>query len=266
MNTQTRECCSSLERGWAERPRFFPRQLVTPDDLTLAQDYLRHKLRRHNRLLHGWGVVCGAKVVLPEKPAPWKVVIEDGYILGPQGDEIVIERGLCFDLRTRCGSGEGDPCAPAPADPWCADGEPEPRPAGDVFVAVRYREALSRPVRVQPLGCGCGDEAHCEYSRWRDGYEVCVLDECPESHHAAPPRLEELGKPGPIPGCPPCPHDPWVVLAAVKTDASGNVLSIDNCSCRRLVVSLAPYWRRCQEPLIEPVPGKDADGKERPKP
>ncbi|PYV22134.1 MAG: hypothetical protein DMG27_18945 [Acidobacteria bacterium] len=47
---------SPCDTSIAERPRYFPRQLITPDDVTLEQDYFRNKLRRHNRLLHGWGV------------------------------------------------------------------------------------------------------------------------------------------------------------------------------------------------------------------
>ncbi len=48
--------------GLLERVRYFPRQMITPADLTQAQDYMRAKLRRHNRMLHGWGVVCGCEV------------------------------------------------------------------------------------------------------------------------------------------------------------------------------------------------------------
>ena len=73
-----------------ERPRYFPRQLITPDDMNLAQDYVRNRMRRHNRLLHGWGVVCGA-IVQPGKD-PWTVVISPGFVLGPYGDEISIDQ------------------------------------------------------------------------------------------------------------------------------------------------------------------------------
>src|SRR5262245_44446899 len=100
------------DTGFAERPRFFPRQLITPDDLTLGQDYLRNKIRRHNRYLHGWGVVCGAKVVKTVDNLPWKVVVKTGYILGPYGDEIIIDHDCCFDLRKKCVTGvTGDACS-----------------------------------------------------------------------------------------------------------------------------------------------------------
>ena len=76
----------------AELPRYYPRQLITPDDLTLEQNYFRDRMRRHNRLLHGWGVVCGA-LVCPGAVttdtngvvslSPWQVQVQPGYILGP---------------------------------------------------------------------------------------------------------------------------------------------------------------------------------------
>ena len=64
----TRSCTDSV----VELPRYYPRQLITPDDLTLEQDYFLARHRRHNRLLHGWGVVCGALV------CPVKIVNDDG--------------------------------------------------------------------------------------------------------------------------------------------------------------------------------------------
>ena len=256
-------------RGTIERPRFFARQLVTPDDLTLGQDYFRNKLRRINRYLHGWGVVCGARVTDSKKT--WKVVVTPGYILGPYGDEIVIERAICFDLRTPCLTvTSGDPCDDI-VDPLCGDQFSDvDRAAKPFYVAVRYKEIPSRPVRVQPVGCGC-DDTHCEYSRWRDGYEICVLDACPPSHMGDPPSPDRIGVVQGIPDCPECPTEPWVVLARVETDAKGAVRVIDNCSCRRMVLSLAPYWSRCNDPAITvetaptpappaPAPGGPAPG------
>ena len=178
------------------------------------------------------------------------MIIQRGYILGPYGDEIVIERDICFDLRTRCLTAtSGDACDDI-VDPLCPDQPRDPRKKGKpYYIAVRYKELPSRPVRVQPVGCGC-DDVHCEYSRWRDGYEICVIDECPPSHTGKPPSFDDLIKPHGIPNCPDCPTDPWVVLARVDADDKGTVTAIDNCSCRRMVVSFAPYWLRCNEPAI----------------
>jgi hypothetical protein len=247
-----------MTRGSIERPRFFPRQLVTSDDLTLGQEYFRNRLRRMNRYLHGWGVVCGARVDISKQA--WCVVLHPGYILGPYGDEIVIETDICFDLRTRCLSiGGGDACDDIVIDPLCPDRTVSTRqPDAPLYVALRYKELPARPVRVQPVGCGC-DDTSCEFSRWQDGYEICVLDACPDSH-AAPPVIDQFLKPGAIPDCPPCPTDPWVVLAVVTVDARGKVGAVDNCKCRRMVRTAAPYWWQCGDAVVgtqtpTPVPG-----------
>ena len=61
------------QEGVLERPRYFPGQLMTPEEMILEQNYFRDKMRRHNRLLHGWGVVCGAVVcraVIPTSNGP----------------------------------------------------------------------------------------------------------------------------------------------------------------------------------------------------
>jgi hypothetical protein len=254
------ECtCQQLPGDYclAERPRYFPRQIITADDLTLEQDYFRNKLRRHNRLLHGWGVVCGALVCPVWKCQdkmldPWKVTVQPGYILGPCGDEILIECARTIDLRKPNEEKKpSDPCG-EPIDPWCADpcAEEEPH-AGLVYLAVKYKELRTRPVRVQPLGCGC-DEQACEYSRWCDGYEFGLLTSCPVSHlqtvcgdvHDLKTRFEALLDQC-NPGCPPCPEEPWVVLAEITLDDAGLITGIDNCACRRLVLSLAPFWWKC---------------------
>jgi hypothetical protein len=246
----------SCETGYAERPRYYPRQVITPDDLTLGLDYLLKLQRRHNRLLHGWGVVCGAQVcpVIPANgtglPRPWKVIVKPGYILDPYGREIMIDCEICFDLRKRCTTGvTGESCGEK-VDPWCSDVFIAPEQDRPFYVAVQYKQIQARPVRVQPAGCGC-DDTQCEFSRWRDAYEICVLDECPASQHD-PPQTDEVGH-GHLLDCPECPAEPWVVLAEVKVNTEGEIEWIDNCSCRRLVVSYANPWRHCETLAVEAI-------------
>jgi hypothetical protein len=255
------------ETGALELPRYYARQLLTPLDMTLEQKYFRDRMRRHNRLLHGWGVACGALVCLvPEekgkdgaapKPQPFKVRVTPGYVLGPYGDEILIDCERVVDLRTLGVEGESGEHG-EPADPWCAEVFVK-RDPGPLWLAVRYKELLSRPVRVEPAGCGCED-AQCEYSRLRDGYEIGVLTCCPPSHES-PPSFDDLFRGAPMPGCPDCPADPWVVLARVEMDPDGTIRVIDNCSCRRIVVSWSALWWRCQGDscALESVEVKDGE-------
>jgi hypothetical protein len=266
--------CETGDTCVLERPRYFPRQLITPAELTLEQDYFRERLRLHNRFLHGWGVVCGARVCpVPRKDddgyEPWKVCVQRGYLLDPYGNDILLSRPRVFDLRTRCLTVvTGEPCTNEEGDPWCRDDYERPRPQNaPLYVAVRYREFRRRPVRVQPAGCGC-DDSSCEDSRWCDGYEICALPKCPQPRPAAvrqkPAREERwtdptgrvvvIDRPDYVPfpskeepgmstpDCPECPTDPWVVLARVEVDGAGQIEKIDNCDCRRIVVSHAHTW------------------------
>ncbi len=252
MNTSTRGCgCGSstqlCDLGTMNRPRYFPRQLITPVELTLEQQYFRDKMRRHNRLLHGWGVVCGAQVcqvidATTNAAQPWMVTVQPGYILGPYGDEILIESAQGFDLRTT-GPVSSDGSGGA-SDPWCTPVRAQP-PSGSLYVAVSYQETMCRQVRVQPTGCGC-DEAQCEYSRWQDGFALGVLTQCPATNQSQP-SFDNLFRGAPRPDCPTCPASPWVVLATVTVDSGGNIHGIDNCSCRRLVVGWSNIWWQCTD-------------------
>jgi hypothetical protein len=218
-----------------ERVRYFPRQLITAEDMRAEQHFFRERMKRHNLFLHGWGVVCGCRVVAaPTATQPWLVQVCPGYVVGPQGDEIVIPGPVSFDLQL--GIQNPDPCAPAwpcpPARRTCPDVQQQ---VG--WLAVRYSECLTRPVRVHPAGCGC-DQLDCEYSRIRDSFELKLLWALPASHTAANQwdavwratlekdrqSIREEGLPVPL--CMPCAEDPWVVLARITIPtAAGQTLT-----------------------------------------
>jgi len=266
MKTNT-NCCSATaspcDTSIAELPRYYPRQLITPDDLTLEQNYFRDRLRRHNRLLHGWGVVCGALVCPVPNPnakgssdrfLPWQVQVQQGYILGPYGDEIIVDCVRTVDIRTSGTTGiTGEPCLDAP-DPWCSQIYVTRDSTTTLFVAVKYRQCMTRPVRVMPAGCGCNDTS-CEYSRWQDGYEIGVLTECPSCNDGPPTvgmntdgvKLDLIPQ-GDVPGCPDCSCGPWVGLAEIAFDANGTITKINNSSCRRMVMSFSQFWWSNQGP------------------
>jgi hypothetical protein len=73
-----------LDRTSRERVRYFSRQLITAEDMIDEQTFFLEKLPRHNRFLHGWGVVCGCAVdAAPTSQYPWRVKISSGYLLDP---------------------------------------------------------------------------------------------------------------------------------------------------------------------------------------
>src|SRR2546426_5720524 len=217
-----------------ERVRYFSRQLLTADDMTVEQEYFRQKLRRHNRYLHGFGVVCGYQVeAAPEAGHAWQVRVCPGYALAPQGDEILICAPVLFDLAT--GATKDEPCAPCPCPPVPQPSAENERPV--VYLAIRYSECSTRPVRVHPAGCGCDDTA-CEYARIRDDFCLAVLWELPDCYKKTAdqesawltavlavkqqgnnPLLVQAPQQWPVPDCPCCPDDPWVILARMRLPA-----------------------------------------------
>jgi hypothetical protein len=210
-----------------ERVRYFPRQMLTADDMRLEQEYFREKLRRHNRYLHGWGVVCGLAVEWTDDLKNWSVRVCPGYAVAPQGDEIAVDDCVIVDLKL---GATPEPCTvrwPCPPVGEMPGGDRE-RPA-IAYIAVRYAECHTRPVRVHPGGCGC-DEVSCEYARVRESFEAKVLWKLPQSHRDAltddhawcqalrqPSTLTDIRRRHrfPAPACPACVTEPWVVIATV---------------------------------------------------
>ena len=242
-----------------ERTRYYPRQLVSAADLTQDQLYFGEKSRRHNRMLHGWGIVCGARV--RASSAPGSVDIEPGYILGPFGDEIMIDQLITIDLTSQNLDGDAaNGCIPA--DPWCADVKVS-RPADQpVYLAIAYAEFACRPVQAATSSCGCGcEETACEYSRYRDSYRIRVLGQVPDTDLAvmSQPPLQSCfhwagdGQPCDCPTCSPCPSEPWVILADITMNGT-DITKIDCDSHRRYVASFRDYFYLC-ETQASPKPG-----------
>ena len=217
---ETEDCVMAeyAESTYLERVRYFPRQLITADDMRQEQDYFREKLRRHNRLIHGWGIVCGLVVTAAPSQVPWNVMICPGYALGPYGDEIHVPQAVDFDLAGCLSRGKLGPCEVTTAVTKAAE---------SLYVAIKYAECLTHPVRTLPAGCGC-DEAACEYSRIRDSFEITCLSELPASHSLKVIKGQ----------CPPCPNNPWLVLAKVTNVGTGTLTDANiNNDVRRIVAS-----------------------------
>src|SRR5882724_3077499 len=75
------------ESSSLKRPHFFSGKLVTTEDLELEQQYFREKLKRHNRTLHGFGIVSGLKVSV----GSGQIVVEPGLALDCEGNEVIVD-------------------------------------------------------------------------------------------------------------------------------------------------------------------------------
>jgi hypothetical protein len=134
------------------RPRYFPGRILDAATLTAEQDYVREKLRRHNRALVGSGVVSGLAVHVagtgdPNGP---RVVVDPGYAIDANGEEISVPRPVVL----------------------------APPPGGDpVYVTVRYFENPCPPI---PSLVGETPEAPCVE-------EACVVAIGPDASAPAIP-------------------------------------------------------------------------------
>lgn len=69
-----------------KRLRFFLGQVLTAESFELEQQYFREKLKRHNRILHGFGIVSGLKVSVQSG----QIIVEPGLALDCEGNELVV--------------------------------------------------------------------------------------------------------------------------------------------------------------------------------
>src|SRR6185295_8947161 len=127
-----------------ERVRYYPRQLMTAEDMRAEQDYFVERMRRHNRLFHGWGILCGLEVQ-PAATAdrPWQVWICPGDACAATGDEIHVPARVPFDL-ARSSASEDDDCVPCPCPPGPRlDARPDAKTIR--YLAIRYACRPARP-------------------------------------------------------------------------------------------------------------------------
>jgi hypothetical protein len=202
-----------------ERVRYFAGQLLDEDDLAQEQLYFREKVRRHNRMLHGWGIVNGLKVVSGR--ADSELTIEPGYALDRFGDEIVVTDAVIVDLLGE--DQDGNAVGPCPQvddheRTRVQKGRSAERP---LYLAIRYAECAVRPVSVV--------EAE-EYSRTRESFVVKLLTNLPASYREPQSRGPQTSD---------SPVESWVILAEIALDLELKVWNVD-CQTHDRRVAVPP--------------------------
>jgi hypothetical protein len=146
-----------------ERNHWYVGKLMGPRDFAADPDYLLSRHRLHNRMLHGWGIVCGLEVEhdpRPECARRW-VVVTPGLALDCHGRELVLKHELRFEL----------PLDSEHTEPF--------------LLALRYTETAIEQVPVLDPEHGCAG-SRTAANRVREGVELTVVPVtrgCWPTHH-----------------------------------------------------------------------------------
>ena len=169
--------CMSCDLMCQERVKYSCGQLLTDGDLNTDQRYYIEKNKIHNRYLHGWGVVCGLKVLChPKCGTKGNVLIEKGYALDCCGNDIIVCKDQELDLLAKIKD-----CQPKPERDECLPGAPStPEECKDLekkyCLILNYKEEVARPVTAlkrDEEGCSV---KRCEPSRIKEGYSFEVKE------------------------------------------------------------------------------------------
>ena len=155
-------------------------------DLRREQSYHRDRARLHNRLLHGWGVVCGLEVrVAPRRdkddcdtdPTVAELVVMPGAALDCRGNEIVLRHPRPVYVDTLMDDRDLERLTRHPAT---------------VYLTLCYHETPIDPARPM-LQNGCDPAPACEHARILDSYRICATLERPDAGPTCEPCCGACG-------------------------------------------------------------------------
>jgi hypothetical protein len=126
-----------------ERVRYSFGMVLGVEDFEAEQNYFRERMRRHNRELHGFGVVRGLGVAIEhdEKGRGEHVAVNPGFAIAPDGEEIAVPERATHAL---------------PAD------------GSALYVTVAYFEQPARPVPV------LGETSDTAFTRVEESFALSV--------------------------------------------------------------------------------------------
>ncbi|HTR59360.1 MAG TPA: hypothetical protein VMM27_14375 [Casimicrobiaceae bacterium] len=78
------------------RPDFFPGMLLDAAALSAEQEYHREKLRRHNLVAHGFGILEGLGVRVEASPAGDRVIVSPGHAIDLCGEMLALRQSVEF--------------------------------------------------------------------------------------------------------------------------------------------------------------------------
>jgi len=166
-NGVTQLPCPACNYGPFTRNNYFTGKLLVERDFTDETHFHMEKMRHHEQLLHGSGVVCGLKV----KPHPNEacrdrfVCVEPGSAVDCCGHDIIVAEEECIDItrfpeiKALKSNNDND--------------------AHTLQICARFRECPTEDIPVLYDDCGC-DDTRCAPNRILESYEIGIILDPPD--------------------------------------------------------------------------------------
>ena len=229
----TKPCeCGVCKISQFERNNYFNGKLLTSRDLQAEQRYFNEKRWLINRMVVGWGIVCGLEVYVDHGC----LYVSPGLAIDCCGRELLVCDREAFS--------SDDISAALGVDPKQYD-------AIEWALCLEYREAKAEPVNSSS---SC-NKTERDYNRLRDSYQLVFRpkdEACPEDHDEDCCPHEKLGNETSIHKalvegsrkCPKCKDCECVLLATGTLKPSYQAISLDQ-----------DYWKFRRIVYTNPVLG-----------
>jgi len=154
--------CPACSYGPFIRNNYFTGKLLVERDFTDETRFHMEKMRHHEQLLHGTGVVCGLKVKPHSVPACRDrfICIEPGFAVDCCGHDIIVREDECIDILQL-----------PEIKALKAQNDTQPH---KLQICVRYRECPTEDIPVLYDDCGC-DDTKCAPNRILESFDVGVI-------------------------------------------------------------------------------------------
>jgi DNA-binding beta-propeller fold protein YncE len=170
--------CTDCDLATDERLNYFTGQFLAERDFRAEQEYQIGKHRQHNRYLHGYGTVCGLKIVQhPNAECQERfVILEPGLALDCCGREIVVKEKVYIDLVKLFAAQNID-----------LNSNIDPKEKNYLLFSLCYEECKTEFVPALYSECGC-DEFGCDANRIVEGFgiKLQLLKDLPKPLHEEP--------------------------------------------------------------------------------
>src|SRR5215213_2804092 len=179
MKQQKDSTCGVCATTQFEKNNYFYGKQFTVRDLLQEQSYLNEKRQLVNRMVLGWGVVCGLNVRWEKKER--RFVVSEGMALDCCGHEIIVCEEKRFDFQDY--------------DEQCRRAREKPGHEEKYVLCLEYDECRSEPVELS--AAGCDEKSRTEYNRIREGYKLRLkkwAEACPKQPYGSVACLDRYKK------------------------------------------------------------------------